>query len=408
MSSLVIAAHGTRLPEGQQACRALISRVRELLGKVPVYDCYVELDEPTIADAVATALRESDDGQVVVVPLMIGTGGHVKEDIPEGITAGSEQAGEGQVTYTEHLGPDRRLRAAVRQRIAAALGDWAPAETSVVFLGRGCSVPAANADHVRLGRLLLEEGGYADVVPGFVQVTQPNLTAALDRAYAQGGRRIVIMPHYLFPGLLQRWSHEQAEAWQLTHPDAEVRLADVIGDCDELAQVVAERYTDAVGKLRPAVRPGPAPQIYLSGLVLRDRTVLVAGGGTLATRRIDKLLAAGASVRVVAPAASEKIQRLAAAGELNWQQRPVAETDLEDVWYVLAATDSAEVNALVAVWAEARRVFCVRADDATGASAWTPATGEVAGLWVGVVGDRDPHRSARARSMLVKTLAEAS
>ena len=53
MSSLVIAAHGTRLPEGQQACRALIDRVKTLLPGVTVYDAYVELDTPTIEDAVA-------------------------------------------------------------------------------------------------------------------------------------------------------------------------------------------------------------------------------------------------------------------------------------------------------------------------------------------------------------------
>ncbi len=74
----------------------------------------------------------------------------------------------------------------------------------MVFLGRGCSLPEANADHVRLGRMLLEEGGYADVVTGFIQVARPGLSGALDRAYSHGGRQIVVMPHYLFPGRLQR------------------------------------------------------------------------------------------------------------------------------------------------------------------------------------------------------------
>mgnify|MGYP000269976028 CR=1 FL=1 len=51
MSTLVIAAHGTRLPEGQQACRGLVDRVRTMLPGVRVLDCYVELDTPTIPDA---------------------------------------------------------------------------------------------------------------------------------------------------------------------------------------------------------------------------------------------------------------------------------------------------------------------------------------------------------------------
>ncbi len=405
MSSLVIAAHGTRLPEGQQACRALIERVKTLLPGVTVYDAYVELDTPTIADAVAAALAESSDDHVVVVPLMIGTGGHVRDDIPEGIEGGRELAGSGSVSYAQHLGSDPLLRAAARERIAAALGEWTPGQTSVVFLGRGCSVPEANADHVRLGRLLREEGGYGDVVTGFIQIAEPDLATALDRAYAHGGRKIVIMPHYLFPGLLQNWAQQQSAAWAANHPDAEVRLADVIGDCDELAQTVADRYRSAAqGWIGPA--SGPAPQVYLSGLVLTGRTVLIAGAGTVAARRVGKLLKAGADVRVVAPRASEKIQKLADEGQLSWTQQAVSEADLEGVWYALALTDSPQVNAQVAAWAEQRRVFCVRGDAASGGTAWTPATGEVAGLWVGVVGDRNPHRTAHARTAAVKALGE--
>lgn len=118
MSSLVIAAHGTRLPEGQQACRALIERgAKTLLPGVTVYDAYVELDTPTIADAVAAALAELSDDHVVVVPLMIGTGGHVRDDIPEGIEGGRELAGSGSVSYAQHLGSDPLLRAAARERI---------------------------------------------------------------------------------------------------------------------------------------------------------------------------------------------------------------------------------------------------------------------------------------------------
>ncbi len=405
MSSLVIAAHGTRLPEGQQVCRALVDRVRTMLPGTSVYDAYVELDLPTIPDAVARALRESDDQHVVVVPLMIGTGGHVRDDIPEGIEAGAAQAGAGSVSYAGHLGPDPLLREAGRERIAAAMGQWRPEETSVVFLGRGCSVPEANADHVRLGRLLREEGGYADVVTGFIQISQPDLTTALDRAYAHGGRRMVVMPHYLFPGLLQKWAQEQSVAWAADHPDAEVRVADVIGDCDQLAQMVVDRYRE-VSQRRIGPATGAAPQVYLSGLVLSGRKVLIAGAGTVAARRVQKLLEAGADLHLVAPQANDVIRELAAQGRVQWHQRAITEADLDAAWYALALTDSPSVNAEVAAWAEARRIFCVRGDQASGGSAWTPATGEVAGLRVGVVGDRNPHRTARARTRAVEALAE--
>ncbi len=406
MTALVIAAHGTRLPEGQATCRALVDRVRGLLPGVQVSAGYVELDTPSVADAVAEALDADTERHVVVVPLMIGTGGHVRDDIPEGIAAGRARVPGGVVSYAPHLGPDPRLRAAVLRRISEAQGDWAPGQTSVVLLGRGSSVTDANADHVRLARVLLEDGGYADVIAGFIQVARPNLAAALDGAYAHGGRRIVVMPHFLFPGRLLSWTHQQVSAWQQTHADAEVRVSGVIGDCDELAGVVAERYRAAeASRQRHTWRP-EASHVYLSGLVLRGRTVVVAGGGVVASRRVGKLLDAGARVHVVAPVASEQLQELAATGRLSWSARPIAEDDLAGAWYVLALTDDPAVNAAVAGWAEQQRVFCVRGDDAQGGTAWTPATGLVDGLMVGVVGNRDPHRSARARTAAVAAIRE--
>ena len=53
----------------------------------------------------------------------------------------------------------------------------------------------------------------------------------------------------------------------------------------------------------------------------------------------------------------------------------VREGDLDEAWYVVAATDDHDANEAVSAAAEARRIFCVRADDATAASAWTPAVG---------------------------------
>lgn len=141
--------------------------------------------------------------------------------------------------------------------------------------------------------------------------------------------------------------------------------------------------------------------VYLSGLMLRDRDVLVVGGGRVATRRSTRLLEAGAAVRVVSPDASAAIQAAAAEGRLAWSRRDYAAGDVGDAWYVLAATNDPQVNAAVAREAEARHVFCVRADSAEGGSAWTPATGHASGMVVGVVGRNDPVAARVARDAAV-------
>ena len=136
--------------------------------------------------------------------------------------------------------------------------------------------------------------------------------------------------------------------------------------------------------------------------------MVVVGGGHVAQRRVPSLIAAGADVHVVSPHVVPSIEGLAGAGELAWHRREFEEADLEETWYVVAATDVAAVNERVSVAAEGRRIFCVRADDATKATAWTPAVGRAAGVTVAVLGNREPRRSAAVRDEILAALREGT
>lgn len=147
---------------------------------------------------------------------------------------------------------------------------------------------------------------------------------------------------------------------------------------------------------------------YPSGLRLAGRRVVVVGGGHVAQRRVPGLLVAGADVHVVAPRVSPSLEALAATGEVTWHRRGYAAGDLDRSWYVITATDDAAVNERVSQHAEAQRVFCVRADDAARATAWTPATGRAAGVTVAVLGNREPRRSAAVRDEVLAGLREGT
>ena len=151
--------------------------------------------------------------------------------------------------------------------------------------------------------------------------------------------------------------------------------------------------------------PPPSPAPYLTGLRLAGRRVVVVGGGPVAARRVLRLRQAGAEVRLVAPRVTPELAQAAEAGELEWLARPYRSGDLDGAWYVLAATDDEQANRAVSAAAEALRVFCVRADRAEEATAWTPATGEVDGVQVAVLAGRQPREAARVRDLLVGWLA---
>lgn len=145
---------------------------------------------------------------------------------------------------------------------------------------------------------------------------------------------------------------------------------------------------------------------YPSGLRLTGRRVVVVGGGQVAQRRVPHLIAAGADVQVVAPEVTPAIEGLVGSGEITWHQREFAPADLDESWYVVAATDDAAVNDAVGAAAEERRVFCVRADDAGSGTAWTPAVGRHDGMTVAILGSREPRRSAALRDEIVEGMRE--
>ncbi|MFT4009815.1 MAG: uroporphyrinogen-III C-methyltransferase [Nocardioidaceae bacterium] len=150
------------------------------------------------------------------------------------------------------------------------------------------------------------------------------------------------------------------------------------------------------------------PPPYPAGLRLAGRRVLVVGGGQVAQRRVPGLLAAGADVLLIAPEVTPALEGLASSGEVRWERREFREADLDEAWYVLAATDAPEVNAQVTEQAEARRIFCVRADDAQTATAWTPAVGRHAGVTVAVLANREPRRSASVRDGIIAALRDGT
>ncbi|MEY8041008.1 uroporphyrinogen-III C-methyltransferase [Saccharopolyspora cebuensis] len=148
----------------------------------------------------------------------------------------------------------------------------------------------------------------------------------------------------------------------------------------------------------------PAEHHYLAGLDLAGRRVVVVGAGTVAQRRLPRLVGAGAAVEVIAPEATPAVEALADAGEITWTRRGYRDGDLDGAWYAVAAASPDEVNAAVGAEAERRRVFCVRSDRAVSGSAVTPAVAEHDGLLLGVLAGGFPRRSVAVRDALLEAL----
>jgi precorrin-2 dehydrogenase/sirohydrochlorin ferrochelatase len=95
--------------------------------------------------------------------------------------------------------------------------------------------------------------------------------------------------------------------------------------------------------------------ICLVGLPLRQ--TIVVGGGNVAARKVESLLAAGANVKVISPMLTQGLELLVDSGEITFLQRSYQAGDLHGAFLVIAATDDTAVNQ--AIWSEGERRGCL-------------------------------------------------
>ncbi len=98
-------------------------------------------------------------------------------------------------------------------------------------------------------------------------------------------------------------------------------------------------------------------------LDLSDRRCLVVGGGTVAERRVEALLEAGAAVTLVSPTLTPALAALAAAGRIRHVARAYEPGDLAGAVLAFTAADDPAVSAVVAREARERGVWLNAADE---------------------------------------------
>ena len=122
---------------------------------------------------------------------------------------------------------------------------------------------------------------------------------------------------------------------------------------------------------RPAA-PGPGgtapPALFPAFLRLSGKRVLMVGAGPVAASKLKALLDAEADVTVVAPVVHADIE----ASPVTIHRRPFELSDLDGVWYVVAAAPP-EVNRAVSAAAAARQLFVNAVDDPPNASVYLGA-----------------------------------
>jgi sirohydrochlorin cobaltochelatase len=243
--ALLVVGHGSRDPRGAREFHELLALMRGRNPHLPIEGGFIELSRPPISECV-DRLAQGGAQSVAAVPLMLLAAGHAKDDIPATLVREKMSRPEMSFQYGRALGIRPELLELMEERISAVVPEDEKEETAVLVVGRGSSDPDANSDLSKIARLFYEGRPYPVVEGAYVSMTPPNVAAGLDRCRRLGARRVVVFSYFLFTGVLEERIREQSRAFAAENPSVEVRYAGYFGPDERVADLLMERYAEAV------------------------------------------------------------------------------------------------------------------------------------------------------------------
>jgi sirohydrochlorin ferrochelatase len=243
--ALLLVGHGSRSPKGVAAYWEFAAVLRSLAPHLDVGCGFIELAEPDL-DTAVVRLVESGASSVVAVPLVLLGAGHLKNDGPAALARGRHQHPNVRFAYARDLGIHPAPLAVAEERIREATAGWPTGRTAVVVVSRGSTDPDANADLYKVARLLWDGRGLGLVEPAFVSLAPPSVPESLDRCRRLGAARVAVVPYFLFTGVLVDRIRSQSATWAADHDDVAVTVGNELGPDPRLAQLVLDRYREAL------------------------------------------------------------------------------------------------------------------------------------------------------------------
>jgi sirohydrochlorin ferrochelatase len=239
---LIGCSHGTRVAAGRRAMALLRLAIGQARPGLEIRAAHVDVHKPALNDVVR---RFADQGRpIVVVPLLLSTGYHVRVDIARAID--TARGAGGLAVAAPALGPDPVLIEVLRQRLAES---GAEPGDPVIVAAAGSSDPQAGADVEQTATALAGQWD-APVTVGYLASAQPTVADAVAAARrTHPGRPVAIASYLLAPGYFAG-RLDAAGADHVTAP---------LAPHPQLARLALRRFDQALPNL------GRAPQTGVAG-----------------------------------------------------------------------------------------------------------------------------------------------
>jgi sirohydrochlorin cobaltochelatase len=247
LKAILFVGHGSRDWEGNEQVRDFIEAMKVKWDEtVFVQTSFLEFEQPTINQGIERCV-EKGAVHIVVIPIMLLQAGHSKIHIPAAIDEAKKKYPFVQFTYGRPIGVHAETFEILKTRLIE-IGEnleHPESDTAVLLLGRGGSDPDANSDLYKIARLLWEKTNYKIVEPAFMGVTNPLVDEGIERCVKLGAKKVIILPYFLFTGILIKRLEEMMSSFQDRYTDVDFILAGYFGYHPRLQTILNERVQEA-------------------------------------------------------------------------------------------------------------------------------------------------------------------
>lgn len=145
------------------------------------------------------------------------------------------------------------------------------------------------------------------------------------------------------------------------------------------------------------------PKYYPVNLLLENKKCTVLGAGSVAERKVKRLLRCGSKVSVISPKISPGLKALLKKKKIVFKKRKAVLKDLSGAYLVISATGSRKFNSEVASYCRRKNILVNVVDSPQDCSFILPAVLSKAGLTIAIsTGGVSPALSKRIRQDLEK------
>ena len=238
---LLMIGHGTKDEDGRQTFIDFANAYQALDPSRPVVPCFLELTEPTIQDGVDRCLEQGYT-ELSALPILLFAARHNKFDVTNELDRARERHPQVRFHYGRHFGITPGILDLWRDRLLELdQPQWQRQDTVLLFVGRGSSDPDANGDVYKMARILWEGSGYQTVETCFIGITHPRLEEGFRRARLYQPKRIIVLPYFLFTGVLVKKIFDITAQQQEQYPEISMTCLPEMGIQPQLLSILRER-----------------------------------------------------------------------------------------------------------------------------------------------------------------------